>query len=1090
MNKKWISLYLSAVLFVCLIGNGFVSAATVTVYENDFQSQPQTEWALQGAVSDQNHAAYDSDNQAIDLTNKATYATKTAKLTLPSALTQDNTTIGLTVTPRNVNDIQHIRAKMKFYDSKNKIAHQIFLSADNAQNFAPTNTSSTALTAKKIALDFVTPIRIEMEFNFTGGGSARYRMAKQGEDYCEWSDFKSLQADSGAAQEISSIVFSNEYLDCNIQINDILITAPAPKYPPEAKNVTITGYTDAPKVGDVLRGSYEYYSAQGDAEGNTRIRWYRTDTAGGVTDVDAVSEGEASYTVTEADVGKYIWFEVLPVSTQEPANGTAARAMLSMRYAADIENDLEWLSVPSVVNDDITLPNIGPNGSAIEWKSDNTAVITDTGSVRPGNEDVTVTLTATVTNSGTSKSKSFSVLVSGKSVLDEEGKPKNLALNKDVIKATLIYNSPAALEQDGKPFMYINDGTTQTNMRSSYGATLDFTVDLGTMYNVNRIVMKEIQTSGDFAISGYTVEGSSDNVVYTSIINNGTTVGSNKIEDFPAVSLRYVRFTQTGTKFPAEGSAKGLPTILGEFEVYSIPYAPEIEGDVTVSGSNGNSESLREGETLIAVYEYSDKNGDPEQGSAYKWMRSDNENFDSFEVVGTGKTYKLTQADVWKYIKVEVIPRTTVAPTEGAGKTSGAVGFIRPSAEAQMPPVALNLKISGYPYSGRDLVGSYSYYDNHDNPEQDSVIRWSASDSKDGSYRVLKEGRSSEQGILTYTVSENEISKYIKFEVQPKSAAETGELAYVITSEISQDPAIEDLNRITLPASATSDIVLPLIGVNKSVISWHSSHPEVIGTDGTVKRQSAEVIVTLTATATLFEKNLQKTFTVRVPEAASKTGGGGGGGGGSASGGFAQTSGSVIKGDDSAFPNISDFSVPLFDDLDSALWAKEYIEGLARKEIITGTGNGNFEPNKGVTREELVKMIVKAFDFKSLGSQTSFADVSAGQWYTGYIDIAYGNGIIKGTSEEIFGVGQPVTREDLAVIVDRAIAVQALTLSAKQEKNSFADESEISDYAKAAVEHMQMFGIINGKDDNKFCPKQGATRAEVAKIIYLIMEGK
>ena len=54
-------------------------------------------------------------------------------------------------------------------------------------------------------------------------------------------------------------------------------------------------------------------------------------------------------------------------------------------------------------------------------------------------------------------------------------------------------------------------------------------------------------------------------------------------------------------------------------------------------------------------------------------------------------------------------------------------------------------------------------------------------------------------------------------------------------------------------------------------------------------------------------------------------------------------------------------------------------------------------------------------------------------------------------------------------------------------KKTFADENEISDYAKEAVNALYNNGLINGIDGSRFAPANHATRAEAAKIIYNLL---
>ena len=173
----------------------------------------------------------------------------------------------------------------------------------------------------------------------------------------------------------------------------------------------------------------------------------------------------------------------------------------------------------------------------------------------------------------------------------------------------------------------------------------------------------------------------------------------------------------------------------------------------------------------------------------------------------------------------------------------------------------------------------------------------------------------------------------------------------------------------------------------------------------------------------------------------------------------------------------------IFDDLDNVAWAKEAIEALYERGVINGRGEKIFDPNSNVKREEFVKMLLLATEQSTDGDSVDFADVSKDEWYYTYIASGVKLGWIKGISETNFGVGAPLTRQDMAVLIARAAEIQA-----EVSQEQFLDDSMISDYAREAVYRLRNAGIINGDADNKFNPKSYATRAEAAKVLYGIMK--
>lgn len=174
-----------------------------------------------------------------------------------------------------------------------------------------------------------------------------------------------------------------------------------------------------------------------------------------------------------------------------------------------------------------------------------------------------------------------------------------------------------------------------------------------------------------------------------------------------------------------------------------------------------------------------------------------------------------------------------------------------------------------------------------------------------------------------------------------------------------------------------------------------------------------------------------------------------------------------------------------FNDIETVSWAKEAITSLAKRGIISGRGNGVYAPNDGVTREEMVKLVVTAIDKENSGAACDFADVSANRWSYPYIAVAYDLGLINGVDDVNFDPAGGITRESLAVILYRTY--QKVVKDIDAESASFTDGEEISDYAKTAVDAMVTLGIMEGMGDGTFSPKTTVTRAQAAKVIYELL---
>ena len=168
-----------------------------------------------------------------------------------------------------------------------------------------------------------------------------------------------------------------------------------------------------------------------------------------------------------------------------------------------------------------------------------------------------------------------------------------------------------------------------------------------------------------------------------------------------------------------------------------------------------------------------------------------------------------------------------------------------------------------------------------------------------------------------------------------------------------------------------------------------------------------------------------------------------------------------------------------FSDLTDCEWAREAVEALAARNIVSGRGNGLFDPGANITRAEFVKIVVGAFGLGSGSYNGQFADVSRNDWYAPYVAAANSAGIVVGNNGYFNPLGN-ITREDMAVILYRAAKMSA----SENTRDVFYDSEQMSDYAKDAIFAMYEKGIIKGRGNGMFEPKGLASRAEAAQMIF------
>lgn len=238
---------------------------------------------------------------------------------------------------------------------------------------------------------------------------------------------------------------------------------------------------------------------------------------------------------------------------------------------------------------------------------------------------------------------------------------------------------------------------------------------------------------------------------------------------------------------------------------------------------------------------------------------------------------------------------------------------------------------------------------------------------------------------------------------------------------------------------------------------------------------------TLSSLAQSFNKKA-KSFS----ETSSSGGSGGGGGGGSNNTVMTDSTDTDMNVSVKDSPSSSDSgenSGLVYTDVSSDFWAFEYVNALSEKGIINGKGNGIFAPFDMVKRSEFVKMIVLALSMESDASLCTFSDMT-NSWAKPYVGVAVKAGFVSGVSDTEFAPDLEINREQACTMVARAMGLKAPEIP-----NVFTDDKDISDYAKDYVYALRAKGIIDGRaTDAGFAPKDSLSRAEAAKIIYLMIQ--
>lgn len=161
-------------------------------------------------------------------------------------------------------------------------------------------------------------------------------------------------------------------------------------------------------------------------------------------------------------------------------------------------------------------------------------------------------------------------------------------------------------------------------------------------------------------------------------------------------------------------------------------------------------------------------------------------------------------------------------------------------------------------------------------------------------------------------------------------------------------------------------------------------------------------------------------------------------------------------------------------------WAKEAIEKWNGYEVVKGYENGDFRPNNPITRAELAAILDRVFKFPEVSSLGNYMDIIASpdKWYVAPVSKVTALGLMH-IDGFLFEPNALVTREEAVYAIAKAYELAA----AKEEKTSFKDENQISSWALEAVSTLAHSNYITGTPEGNFMPQNTLTRAEVVTML-------
>ncbi|MEG2001007.1 MAG: S-layer homology domain-containing protein, partial [Evtepia sp.] len=176
------------------------------------------------------------------------------------------------------------------------------------------------------------------------------------------------------------------------------------------------------------------------------------------------------------------------------------------------------------------------------------------------------------------------------------------------------------------------------------------------------------------------------------------------------------------------------------------------------------------------------------------------------------------------------------------------------------------------------------------------------------------------------------------------------------------------------------------------------------------------------------------------------------------------------------------------------IWAEQQIRFSAARHLFEGVGNHLFDPNGSMTRGMFVTVLHRMVGCPAPKAASDFKDVPKGIWYEKAVAWASENGIVEGYSNDMFAPDDLTTREQMCALFARYLRYAKYELPGQTQPRTFADEQDISAWAKDDMNLCHSIGLIQGRPGNLSAPRDNASRAEgtavFARLIRTIIETK
>jgi hypothetical protein len=851
----------------------------------------------------------------------------------------------------------------------------------------------------------------------------------------------------------------------------------SPLSKPYAQDVRISGLAIS---GMTISLEYTFVDENSDKEAKSLYEWF-VSPDGMSTWTKIYGETSKDYVVSEGDVGKYIKAQVTPISVKDPRIGNPVQTnIIGPIKSIDSINLVTNPGFEGGVSTGWNVKNMGGDNATVTATKEDSYSGEWCGRFEGQTVNSTFMVYRVNMNANTKYLETCMMKVAPDSAIDnvsmsfygEDNPPRNHKFEQNIIKKDGWYQvtQMVSIETDGS---FSEMPQHWPNGTPGYAAYID---DLYIAPLLVYDIKANVPESINIPLSGETSSSLSVLAIQNQI---GTTFG---VENETAyweldedVDGAYIKDNKLYVTSNAKSGMLKLKAVCEPqfddaaqrkfIKVFPINLVTNSNKTPRIINANlsGNTSNLS---TLRLDYSfYQIDNSD--DASIIKWYSSDTIDGTYTDTNVTGMSFNVTSEFLGKYVKAQITPIDS-GGREGQAVYSNIAG-------PKTKPEAKDVVIKGNGgYVGDVVKSEYTYYDLNGDEEGNTKFQWWRSSSETGTYKKIAGAEED-----TYTITENDANCYIKLSVRPVSKKEPCEGIDTFSNAII-GPRAPYAKSVSI-----SEIGNTLIGkylyandngteegeticqwlINGNVVGTGTRYEPHFNVSTTVEFRVTPVAVKAPAIG----ESVSATKTVSV------VGGTSGGSGGGTKGGGAATSWvfNTIIPNNTLQNNISDIQNH---------WSQQYAQKAIENGIMRTNENGMFEPDRNVTRAEIVEYIFKTMNYTETEYRGEFSDVSGDMSYANILQTLVDRGIIS--KDEKFRPDDNVSRQEVCRIISLALGLE----STGEELDTYSDKDEVGDWAAQHVKNMISAGIMTGISKNEFSPKTNITNGQMARIVVAIME--